>query len=50
MLPVSEIGIMTETRWKAIRDFMVESQLLKEGTDWKAAFTTEFVKDLRIMM
>jgi NitT/TauT family transport system substrate-binding protein len=44
------IGIMTEQRWKRIRDFMVEFQLLKESTDWKSAFTTEFVKDLHIMM
>jgi NitT/TauT family transport system substrate-binding protein len=44
------IGIMTDARWREIRDFMVEAQLLKAATDWKAAYTTEFVKDLRIMM
>jgi NitT/TauT family transport system substrate-binding protein len=44
------IGIMTDQRWKEIRDFMVEAQLLKPETDWKAAYTTEVVKDLHIMM
>ena len=44
------IGIMTETRWQTLRDVLVESKLLKASTDWKSAFTTEFVKDLRIMM
>jgi NitT/TauT family transport system substrate-binding protein len=44
------IGVMTDARWKEIRDFMVDAQLLKPSTDWKAAYTTEFVKDLRIMM
>lgn len=44
------IGIMTEARWQKTRDFMVEFQLLKPNTDWKSAFTTEFVKDLHIMI
>jgi NitT/TauT family transport system substrate-binding protein len=44
------IGIMTDQRWKEIRDFMVEAQLLKPETDWKSAYTTEMVKDLHIMM
>jgi NitT/TauT family transport system substrate-binding protein len=44
------IGIMTQARWQAIRDFMVEAQLLKPTTDWNAAFTTDLVKDLHITM
>jgi NitT/TauT family transport system substrate-binding protein len=44
------IGIMTDQRWKEIRDFMVDAQLLKPDTDWKSAYTTEFVKDLHIIM
>jgi len=44
------IGIMTEARWQKTRDFMVEFELLKPATDWKSAFTTEFVKDLHIMI
>ncbi|ARQ02627.1 ABC transporter substrate-binding protein [Pseudorhodoplanes sinuspersici] len=44
------IGVMTEERWKKTYDYLVEAGLLKPGTDWKRAFTTEFVKDLKIMM
>ena len=42
------VGIMTEARWKATRDFLVEGGLLKPEVDWKAAFTDKFVKDLKI--
>jgi NitT/TauT family transport system substrate-binding protein len=42
------IGIMTEERWKATDDFMVSSDLLPKDTDWRKAYTTEFVKDLKI--
>ena len=41
---------MTEARWKATYDFLVKADLLKASTDWKSAFTTDFVKDLHIMM
>jgi NitT/TauT family transport system substrate-binding protein len=44
------IGVMTEVRWKATYDFLVKADLLKASTNWKSAFTTEFVKDLHIMM
>jgi NitT/TauT family transport system substrate-binding protein len=44
------IGIMTEARWEKTRDFLVAGNLLKADTDWKKAFTTEYVKDLKIMM
>jgi NitT/TauT family transport system substrate-binding protein len=43
------IGIMTEQRWKQTYDFMVTSDLLPKDTDWHKAFTTQFVKDLKIM-
>ncbi len=43
------IGIMTEARWKKTRDFMVSSNMLKDGTDWKSAFTTKYVKDLKVL-
>jgi NitT/TauT family transport system substrate-binding protein len=43
------IGIMTEARWKASYDLMVNDKLLPADTDWKKGFTTEFVKDLKIM-
>ncbi len=44
------IGIMTENRWKATRDFLVEAGLLKPDVDWRAAFTDRFVKGLDIKM
>jgi NitT/TauT family transport system substrate-binding protein len=43
------IGIMTEQRWQATDDLMVSSGLLPKDTDWKKGFTTDFVKDLKIM-
>jgi NitT/TauT family transport system substrate-binding protein len=43
------IGIMTEQRWKASYDLMVASELLPKDTDWKKGFTTDYVKDLKIM-
>jgi NitT/TauT family transport system substrate-binding protein len=43
------IGIMTEARWKQTYDLMVTSDLLPKDTDWHKAFTTDFVKDLKIM-
>jgi NitT/TauT family transport system substrate-binding protein len=42
------IGIMTEARWKATDDLMVQEGLLPKDTDWTKGFTTEFVKDLKI--
>jgi NitT/TauT family transport system substrate-binding protein len=43
------IGIMTEERWKKTFDYMVSQELLKKDVDWKQAFTTQFVRDLRVM-
>lgn len=43
------IGVMTDVRWQATRDFMVTSGLLKADTDWKKAYSTDFVRDLRVM-
>jgi NitT/TauT family transport system substrate-binding protein len=43
------IGIMTEERWKKTYDYMVSAALLKADVDYKQAFTTQFVKDLRVM-
>jgi NitT/TauT family transport system substrate-binding protein len=42
------IGTMTEARWQATYDLMVKSDLLPKDTDWRKAFTTQFVKDLKI--
>ena len=44
------IGVMTEARWKQLADFMVSVGLLKPSTDWRSAYTTEFVKDLKISL
>jgi NitT/TauT family transport system substrate-binding protein len=43
------IGIMTEERWKKTHAYMVSAGLLKPDVDYKQAFTTQFVKDLRVM-
>jgi NitT/TauT family transport system substrate-binding protein len=43
------MGTMNDGRWKELADFMIKAGLLKPTTDWKAAYTTEFVKDLKIM-
>lgn len=43
------IGVMTDARWRKTRDFMVGVGLLKADLDWKRAYTTQFVKDLKVM-
>ena len=43
------LGCMTEERWRKTRDFMVDVNLLKPETDWKKAFTTEFIDDVHVM-
>ena len=40
---------MTDARWKATYDFMVNSKLLKPEVDVKKAYTLEFVSGLKIM-
>jgi NitT/TauT family transport system substrate-binding protein len=44
------IGIITEERWKKTRGFLVEAGLLKADTQYMNAMTTEFIKDVKIMM
>ena len=43
------IGTMTEARWKKTFDFMVESGLLSPSTEWRKAYTTRFIDDLKVM-
>jgi len=43
------IGAMTEARWKKNFDFMVESGLLSPSTEWRKAYTTRFIDDLKVM-
>lgn len=42
------IGTMTEARWQASYDYMVGAGLLDAATDWRSAFTTEFVDGLNL--
>ncbi len=42
------IGIITEARWKATYELMVQEGLLPKETEWTKGFTTQFVKDLKI--
>ncbi len=43
------IGVMTDTRWQATRDFMVQSGLLKAEVDAKDAYDLRFVRDLHVL-
>jgi NitT/TauT family transport system substrate-binding protein len=43
------IGTMTDARWKVTRDFLVRNGLLKDSTDWKSAYSLDFVKNLRVV-
>jgi NitT/TauT family transport system substrate-binding protein len=43
------IGAMTDERWKKTYDYMVSAALLKPEVDYRQAFTTQFVRDLRVM-
>lgn len=36
------LGVMTDKRWQATRNFMVSAGLLNKDTDYKAAYTTQF--------
>ncbi|MBU9835599.1 ABC transporter substrate-binding protein [Rahnella sp. L72c] len=41
-------GTMTQARWQKTRDFMVSAKLLNADTDWKQAYTTEFVEHMQV--
>ncbi|WP_338764680.1 ABC transporter substrate-binding protein [Massilia sp. METH4] len=43
------IGTMTDARWQRTYEFMVAAGLLKKDTDWKQAYTTQFVRDLKVL-
>lgn len=43
------IGVMTDERWKKTYETMVATGLLKADTDWHKAYTTQFVKDMKVM-
>ena len=43
------IGAMSDERWKKTADFMIAAGLLKPTTDWKKAYTLQFIKDIHVM-
>jgi len=43
------IGTLREDRFKATYDMLVQHQLLDPKVDWRRSFTTQFVKDLRVL-
>ena len=43
------MGVITAARWKKTHAFMVKAGLLKPSVDVTKAYTTKFVKDLKIM-
>lgn len=43
------IGAMTDERWEKTAKFMMEWGLLKPDTDWRRAYTLQFVRDVRVM-
>jgi NitT/TauT family transport system substrate-binding protein len=43
------VGIMTDARWKQTYDLMVTSGQVKPIANWQQAYTTQFVKDLKVM-
>jgi NitT/TauT family transport system substrate-binding protein len=44
------IGIITPERWQKTRDFLVGASLLKESTDAAQSMTSEFIKNVKVMM
>lgn len=43
------IGTMSDERWKKTAEFMKEWGLLKPDTDWRKAYSLQFIKDLKVM-
>jgi NitT/TauT family transport system substrate-binding protein len=43
------IGVMTDERWKKTHEYMVSAGLLAPNVDVRQAYTTQFVKDLKVM-
>lgn len=43
------IGVMTDERWKKTHEYMVSSGLLAPSVDVRQAYTTQFVKDVKVM-
>ncbi|RKP50216.1 ABC transporter substrate-binding protein [Pararobbsia silviterrae] len=43
------IGAMTDVRWKKTYDYMTREKLLKPETDYKAAYTLQFVDAIKVL-
>lgn len=43
------IGTLTAERFEQVFRFLVDEGLIGENVDWNQAFTTEFVRDMRVM-
>jgi NitT/TauT family transport system substrate-binding protein len=43
------IGAMTDTRWKKTYDYMVSAKLLKASTDYKSAYTLQYIQNANVM-
>ena len=43
------IGVITDERWKKTYDYMVSAGLLEPKVDYRQGFTTQFVKDIKVM-
>lgn len=43
------IGTMSDERWKKSAEFMMAAGLLKPDTDWRKAYSLQFVKDLKVL-
>jgi NitT/TauT family transport system substrate-binding protein len=43
------IGAMSDERWKKTADFMKSFGLLKPDTDYRKAYTLQFIKDVHVM-
>jgi NitT/TauT family transport system substrate-binding protein len=43
------IGVITDERWKRTYDYMVSAGLVKPDVDYRQAYTTQFVRDLKVM-
>ena len=40
---------MTDTRWRATRDFMVAEGMLASGADWRKAYDLELMRAIRVL-
>jgi NitT/TauT family transport system substrate-binding protein len=43
------IGTMSDARWKKTFDYMVDAKLLKPATDYHAAYTLQFIQNVKVM-